>query len=267
MKGKRLTATGASGDNGRDNAPFFRDLESRASQHSVHALRLRDSSQAPLGVLLINSGANGQEVEAALARLGLGGRSFDAPAGSVAAQPESSAGQGSQARLLDRLAVELDRVQRTRMPCSLLLAKIVAAPAAAAAALAPCLHQVDILLEAGENTLAVILPGTNLGKARKRAEEFRAALRLASGAKARRQPMAFGLAVCHAYDTIAAGQLLEAAQGELAVAAQEGGDAIRHAAAMHHEDTCQVTVEERAQLFSLSLRSTTGRSKTEGKRA
>ncbi|MFH1021694.1 MAG: diguanylate cyclase, partial [Pseudomonadota bacterium] len=149
--------------------------------------------------------------------------------------------------------------QQTRLPCALLLVTLSghgagtsALAGQAAATLAPCLHPGELLSGFQRNSLALIMPGATVGKARRRAEEIRTILRntdFTKGATAAPPSLALGIAVCHAYETIPPDQFLTLAETELARAAKMGSDAICQSAAVRFEDSCQVTVEERAQLW------------------
>ena len=232
-----------------DNALLYRSLEEQASLHSVRAIRLTDTKRGSFGLLLVDDTMAEPEVASALAKL------------HFADQPrmeKNSHGDGNlpdQAWLRQQLAIELDRVRQTRLPCALLLMSLHPPAKAgakgltcqAAAAVAPCLHQGDVLSGFQKNSLALIMPGATVGKARKRAEEIKSILRGAAFSK--KTTLAMGIAVCHAYETIAADQFLALAEAELARAAKTGSDAICQSAAARSEDSCQVTVEERAQLW------------------
>jgi GGDEF domain-containing protein len=196
------------------------------------------------------------EAEAASALAGL--RFPDQPRPAALSQAEEEL--PDQAWLRRQLAVEMDRVQQSKLPCALLLITLsehragTGRPLAeqAAAALAPCLHPGDLLSSFQRNGLALIMPGAAVGKARRRAEEMRTALRTAAflkGTPGVTPSLALGIAVCHAYETMPADRLLTLAENELARAAKMGNDAICQRAAAHAEDSCQVTVEERAQLW------------------
>lgn len=232
-----------------DNAQLYRSLEEQACLHPVRAIRLTDKKREPFGLLLVDDTMPGSEVASALAGLHF----TDQPR-----MEKAGHGKGNlpdQAWLRQQLAMELDRVRQTRLPCALVLLSLQAPAKAgakgltdqAAAAVAPSLHQGDILSGSRKNDLALIMPGATVGKARKRAEEIRSILR--SAAFSKKAILSMGIAVCHAYETIAADQLLALAEAELARAAETGPDAICQSAAARSEDSCQVTVEERAQLW------------------
>lgn len=233
-----------------DIALLYRSLEKQAGRHPVRALRLTGQGGEPLGLLLIGNAISEAEVASALAGL----RLTDRPRPEAAVPREEAL--PDQAWLRRQLAVEMDRVQQSKLPCALLLITLAGSSrtlaAEAAAALAPCLHPGELLAGVQKNTLALILPGAAVGKARRRAEEMRTALR--NGAFAEDpagvvSSLALGIAVCHAYETMAADRLLALAEAELARAAKLGNGAICQRAAAHAEDSCQVTVEERAQLW------------------
>jgi len=224
-----------------NTALLYRSLEEQARQHPVRAIRLIGKGPEPLGLLLIDDTIPSSEMASVLAKL----RFTDQPRTTSLGQEKLP----DQAWLRQQLAVEMDRVRQTRLPCALVLITLSKAsvPTDQAAALAPCLHPGDLLSGFHRNGLAVIMPGTTVGKARKRAEEMRATLRSAPFAKS--ASLALGIAVCHAYETMAAEQLLTLAEAELTRAAKMGTDAICQSAAVRSEDSCQVTVEERAQLW------------------
>ncbi|MFQ6757519.1 MAG: hypothetical protein D9V46_06175 [Deltaproteobacteria bacterium] len=227
-----------------DTAQLYRSLEEQARHHPVRAIKLTGTGAAPLGLLLIDDIIPAPEVASLLAGL----RFPDQPRAASLGQPEGKL--PDLAWLRRQLAMELAQVQQTRLPCALLLiapsggASLVGQ---AAAALAPCLHPGDLLSGFQKTGLALIMPGASVGKARKRAEEIRTILRTAASSKG--TSLALGIAVCHAYETIPPDQFLALAEAELARAAKMGNDAICQSAAARAEDSCQVTVEERAQLW------------------
>jgi GGDEF domain-containing protein len=240
-----------------DTALLYRSLEKQASRHPVRTIRLNGKRPEPLGLLLIDADIPVPEVASALAGLRLADQLR--PATAVAS---GDASLPDQAWLHQQLTAELARVQQTRLPCALLLITLSGKPPTkngattligqAATALASSLHPVDVLASFQNTGLALIMPGATMGKARKRAEEIRTTLRtttFTTGATTITPKLALGIAVCHAYETIAPEQLLLLAEAELSRAAKLGGDAICQRAASQTEDSCQVTVEERAQLW------------------
>ncbi|MFA6497849.1 MAG: hypothetical protein WC256_04555 [Desulfurivibrionaceae bacterium] len=235
-----------------DTALLYCSLEKQARQHPVRTIRLTGKGPEPLGLLLINDGVPGPEAASILAGL----RFTDQPRPALVGKTEGEL--PDQTWLRQQLAVEMGRVQQTKLPCALLLitlsgqdAEANALVRQAATALAPCLPPGN-LLSGGRQGLALIMPGTTVGKARKWAEEIRATLRntaFTKGPTIVTPNLALGIAVCHAYETIPADQLLTLAEAELTRATKMGNDAICQSAAVRSEDSCQVTVEERAQLW------------------
>ncbi len=227
-----------------DTAQLYRSLEEQASRHPVRIIRLTGKGDAPLGLLFIDNGIPEAEAASLLAGLRF-------PAQPRAASPGQPEGKLPDLAWLRRqLAMELAQVQQTRLPCALILITLSGGntlAGQAAAALAPCLHPGDLLSGMQKNTLALIMPGASVGKARKRAEEIRTLLHAGASGKGTR--LALGIAVCHAYKTIPPDQFLALAEAELARAAAMGNDAICQSSAARAEDSCQVTVEERAQLW------------------
>lgn len=227
-----------------DTAQLYRSLEEQAGHHPVRTIRLTGKGAAPLGLLFVNNDIPASEVAAALAGLRFPDQTRAASAGT----PEGKL--PDLAWLRQQLAMELAQVQQTRLPCALLLITIsggATLTGQAAVALAPCLHPGDLLSGLQKNTLGLIMPGASVGKARKRAEEIRTILR--SGAFSKGASLALGIAVCHAYETIPPDHFLALAEAELARAVKMGNDAICQSSAARSEDSCQVTVEERAQLW------------------
>ena len=227
-----------------DTALLYRSLEEQVGQHPIRTIRLTGKGPEPLGLLLIDAGVSASELTPILAGL----RFADQPRPTSVGCTEGKL--PDLAWLRQQLGMELTQVQQSKLPCALLLLTLSGASSLAgqaAAALASCLHPVDLLSGYHKNGLALIMPGAAVGKARKRAEEIRATLRSTPFAKG--VSLALGIAVCHAYETIPADQLLTLAEAELARAAKMGNDAICQSAAVRSEDSCQVTVEERAQLW------------------
>lgn len=240
-----------------DTALLYRSLEKQASQHPVRTIRLNGKRPEPLGLLLIDADIPAPEVASALAGLRLADQLR--PPTTVASNDGTLP---DQAWLRQQLTAELARVQQTRLPCALLLITLSGKTPAkngattlidqAATALASSLHPMDVLTGFQDTGLALIMPGTTVGKARKRAEEIRATLHhttFTKGSSTITPNLALGIAVWHAYETIAPEQLLLLAETELSRAAKLGSDAICQRAASQTEDSCQVTVEERAQLW------------------
>lgn len=102
------------------------------------------------------------------------------------------------------------------------------------------------------SVFAVLLHGTNLGKAMLFAQQLRRDLRsqpLSLGQERLEITVSIGVGVCLAADLPAGDTLLSLAEQELQRAVEAGGDCICRFTPAHDPGSCQVTVEERAQLF------------------
>jgi diguanylate cyclase (GGDEF)-like protein len=235
----------------------------KASNYPLQSFRLEGKGQDTLGLLLVADNCSGHEIESAVANLGL---STKKPEKNPTIEEDDNPGQHDLHQLL---TIELDRVHRTKLPCALLLLDLSKKSISkkqkeqimtqAVAPLGSILHQIDIFSLDGQDHFAFILPGTNVGKARKRAQEIQQTIGQTNFSLANQKitPTAtMGIAICHAYDTLSASQLIDMAEEELNRALKKGPDAICHYSASRQEDSCQVTVEERAQLFSFLQKDT-----------
>lgn len=236
----------------KESALFFADLEQQAGHYPVRSVKITAKDRSLLGLFLMDDDAEATEIEAALTRLA---GSFNGKGNNVVADtggpPLNTIPEPG--RLKKILRAELDRVQLTRLPCSLLLLATEEQdddPATITAAIKECLHHVDILVRRNDNRFAVILPGTNLGKAVLRAKSIRTAT-LAAGIDSR-----LGIALCYANDRFSPGDLLAQAEAELARTREPDAEPICHVSGIRAEDACQVSVEERAQLFGFLIKDT-----------
>lgn len=168
------------------------------------------------------------------------------------------------------LATELDRVSRTRLPCSLLMLDIDhfksvndtyghengnVALQYVARVLKQELRKIDVAARYGGEEFVVILPTTGLVKAVEVAERLRLAIK-------KEPPVlkglpvtitaSFGVAMAFALGDMTAEVLIKMADEELYRAKKEGRDRVCHVPLSRPPKSCQVTVEERAQLFGLN---------------
>lgn len=150
----------------------------------------------------------------------------------------------------DCVHAELARVKKSRLPCSLLLIRIdennedrgLLNKAAATVEIAiECNHH---LAHFDHATLALLLPGLNRNRALRQACAIHQSLSAEITARVK-----IGLAVCMARTVPAAEEFMEMAFNELQKAEHEAGD-IFYSSPNQDDDSCQVTAEERAQLFS-----------------
>lgn len=262
-----MTSSGP--DQGTDH--LFSSLEQQAKPHGLKTLRLRSGEGECLGLLLLRRQAPAGAVHAALRNAilpdGHGAAARDG--GAAAACPDlcdDATGLPGPDRFKALLAAELDRVERTRLPCSLLLVAVDGlAPArdadehiiGAIPLVAQHLHRVDVFARFDRTIFSIALPGTNLGKALQRAATIRNSLTAEPDLPGGRKQNAWasiGIAVCHATDQMQIDTFLGAASRQLDRARKKAGGDICHAAQLRTDDACQVTVEERAQLFSLLIK-------------
>lgn len=150
----------------------------------------------------------------------------------------------------DWVQAELARVKKSRLPCSLLLIRIDGNGEdrgffnKAAAALEMAMEGEHHLAHFDHTTLALLLPGQNRNRALRQAGAIQQLLAAEITARVK-----IGLAVCLARAVPAAEEFMEMAFTELQKAEHEAGD-IFYSFPSQDEDSCQVTAEERAQLFS-----------------
>ncbi|MEW6595244.1 MAG: hypothetical protein AB1413_10290 [Thermodesulfobacteriota bacterium] len=233
-----------------DPARFLRETEQQAREHQLEPVRLVNGADTLLGLALLVPNLPAEIAREMLAQAScLLTTRDETPACGLAPASE-------QGELLALLQAEIERHRESRLPCSLLLLGLANAnpkikgktPARTRCqvitAIDPLLDHQDAAMPCDETTIAVLLPATSLGKARRRAAAIQAAL--ASGPHL----LCCGLSVCHAHEPLSAEEFLQRARQELERATALGNGALCHAALTTVDDSCQVTVEEREQLFS-----------------
>lgn len=153
----------------------------------------------------------------------------------------------------DCVHAELARVKKSRLPCSLLLIRIDGAGdkiflQKAAATLQKEIEGGHHLVHFDHATLALLLPGLNRNRALRQAGAIHQSLSADTAGR-----VTIGLAVCMARAVPAAEEFMAMALNELQKAEYETGD-IFYSFHNQDDDSCQVTAEERAQLFSFLTR-------------
>ena len=149
----------------------------------------------------------------------------------------------------DCVHAELARVKKSRLPCSLLLIRIdgiedrsfLKKAAATLKREIECDHHLAHLDHA---TLALLLSWLNRNRALRQAGSIHQSLSADTAGR-----VTIGLAVCMARAVPSAEEFMEMALHELQKAEYEAGD-IFYSFHNQDDDSCQVTAEERAQLFS-----------------
>lgn len=235
-----------------DLARFLHETEQQAQRHQLEAVRLQNGGDTLLGLALLVPNLPRETAREMLAQASC---LLTSPSETQSAAC-GLAHTDDATSVLALLRGEIDRHQESRLPCSLLLLSLASAKPGAKAkagartrcqaitAIAALLDHQDTVASCDEQTIAVLLPATSLGKARRRAAAIQAAL--ASGPHL----SCCGLSVCHAHEPLNAEEFLQRARQELERALALGNGALCHAALATVDDSCQVTVEERAQLFS-----------------
>ncbi|MCJ7604078.1 MAG: hypothetical protein MUO63_21590 [Desulfobulbaceae bacterium] len=149
----------------------------------------------------------------------------------------------------DCVHAELARVKKSRLPCFLLLIRIdgiedrsfLKKAAATLKREIECDHHLAHLDHA---TLALLLSGLNRNRALRQAGAIHQSLSADTAGR-----VTIGLAICMARAVPSAEEFMEMALNELQKAEYEAGD-IFYSFHNQDDDSCQVTAEERAQLFS-----------------
>jgi GGDEF domain-containing protein len=163
---------------------------------------------------------------------------------------ESQHGMAEHENFKSTVHSELDRVKKSRLPCSLLLTRINDAKdkgclGKALAALKKEMQAEAHLGHYDNETLAILLPGLNKNRALIQARAIHETFTAKTAAR-----VTSGLAVCVARAVPSSADLfINMAVKELLRADHEEGE-IFYSSEDAVEDGCQVSVEERAQLFS-----------------
>lgn len=153
----------------------------------------------------------------------------------------------------DCVHAELARVKKSRLPCSLLLIRVAGTGERsflqqAAATLKKEIEGDHHLAHFDHATLALLLPGLNRNRALRQAGAIHQSLSAAITVR-----VTIGLAVCMARAVPAADEFMAMALQELRKAEYETGD-IFYSFHQQDDDACQVTAEERVQLFNFLSR-------------
>lgn len=240
-----------------DLKKLFRDLEKKVKPYPLQSFRISGDT----GLLLLQNTIAPKSIEKALAAL-------TGNSDSRTTKTSKNIGFHDQVKFKDRLATELERVERTRLPCSLVLVAIDGFSSLCkkhgddhgkmalehiTAVITKHIHKVDTLARYDTNTFSILLPGSNLGKSLQRAKQLKKAIKnepLMVDGKPHLHTASLCVSTCHAYDKLSPEDFLETAVKKLTGATQKGSDKICQVPNTGREDSCQVTVEERAQLFS-----------------
>lgn len=245
-----------------DLSTFFLEVEKRALALPVQLIPLTDSHAHHIGLLLYRKDA-AESLQAALKKVLSPG---EIPSAETSLPAGCGKADDSRTLLPDGqefqriLAGELDRVGKTRLPCTLILlgihspAPVLPESRKALQQLAEIAHSVmghtGTLASHAADTLALVLPGTNLGKGLYYAGEIMATVQKNQPpSSALGSQIIMGAVVCHAFDNLKPESFLRLGEKELQRARKKGPGSICHFIPRSEENFCQVTVEERAELF------------------
>lgn len=255
---------------GKDPHLFFRDLEQQARNYQVRTVRVTGTNNSFIGLVLVAGDLSGAEMAAALTSLSGDAGRHD----SILATPLTGLTEATQFKRL--LSLELARVQRTRLPCALILLELdnFSVPGGQTAErdesvfnwvhdlVLTQVHALDIVGRCAQGPpasarseirLGIILPGTNFARALQRAQRVQQAVRAKPMMLGENQVLltsSMGIAICHAGINLTANDFISQAAAELERAQKNGGNSICHGTTSNPDDACQVSVEEKTQLFS-----------------
>lgn len=185
--------------------------------------------------------------EAKKNKLRLGLSDHETPFGKPApARLTTSTGLADREDLKASLNSELGRVKTSRLPCSLLLVKVdgMEEPPKAISAIKKEVPRNGLLAHYDHTVLSILLPGVNKKRALRRARAIQDALNSTMPHR-----VSIGLTVCTAREIPQTDVFIKMTAEELHKSEKAGGK-ICHRAEEAEDDVCQVTAEERAQLFS-----------------
>jgi len=273
-------------------ADIWQHIKDSVAPYPVRQLELTGDHDRLIGLLLLQNGRSSDEILQTLAggEKGVYPKTGERPAAikisevvrqlrsltdeidrlKNLSQTDPLTGLANVRYFRELLATELDRVSRTRLPCSLLMLDIDhfksindtyghengnVALQYLGRVLKQGLRKIDIAARYGGEEFVVILPATGLVKAVEVAERLRLAIK--------NQPLtlkglpmtitaSFGVTMASASGDITPEVLIKMADEELYRAKKEGRDRVCYAPVSRPPKSCQVTVEERAQLFGLN---------------
>ncbi len=229
----------------KKSAEFFRMIAVEADQFPVELIDITGKKSVQ-GVAIIDgclSAARKTELRQLIASL-----SASSKIPSIALLDKQT-GLPGKAGFVSQADAEIVRVRKSRLPCSLLLIKVLEKKGNNDLKTASSIikkESNDYLARFDRNVLALLLPGMNKNRAVKKAHTIHKALanELLSSS------VSIGLAICLARNIITTDNFINIAQEQLQRATKEGAG-VYHAARDIAEDSCQVTPEERAHLFSI----------------
>jgi diguanylate cyclase (GGDEF)-like protein len=241
---------------------LIRELEQRVRQYPFRTVRITGSGDELLGLFLLSNDVRLTEVDLQLA---LAGILRPQPLPAAGAGSDALAGETGTGSLEQLLASQIEATRQTRLPCALILLETDALPeappeemlAGITTLVRTAVRRSDILLRCDAARLAIILPSISLREATDCAERIRQALArelLLDEEQAPALTASIGIGLCYAGDRISAETFAAKVARELERARQQGGNRVCRVIDSRADCSCQVSVEERAELFSIFLR-------------
>ena len=246
-----------------DQYDILTRLQQQAAAHTLQSHLLGQRPTNPEGLLILSREVDYEHLRQQVFRL-LDPSSADGSTGPPIPEHPPRARQGSLSRnIAELLEVEQARVAKTRLPCALLLVElddftaIEESDAAMDSLIGVCrdhLEAVDILSVYERGKIVVILPGINRRQANTRAAAISAAMRSSSSPalpESASMTVSIATALYQAGDAMNAAGLLQRTAEELAGRGDRKNCLLFIDRGTEAQASCQVTVEERTQLFSL----------------
>lgn len=242
-----------------DPKQLIRDLEQWVQQqYPLRTVRITGRCEELLGLFLLAREVQltEHELQTALAGVFEGVPISEPPA---AREDETDSGRFEQI-----LASQIEHTRKTRLPCALILLEIDALAESPPAELQTelkalvqgAVRRSDILLECHLSRLAIILPSISLREATDCGERIRQTLAGTLPLEGDKPELtaSMGIGIYYAGDRIPAGTFAAKVARELERARQQGGNRICWTIDSRADCACQVSVEERAELFSIFLK-------------
>ena len=243
-----------------DRFDILRHLQQQAAAHTLQSHLLGQRASNPEGLLIFGRDADCSQLRQEVCRLLAPSSRTD----HAIPQSPHRARHGTLSRnIAELLEVEQARVAKTRLPCALLVVELDAfasideSDAAMDHMIHVCrdqLEAVDILSVYERGKIVVILPGVNRRQAEATAATLSKAVRSASSPTLSRSAaltVSIATALYQAGDSLNAADLLQRTVKELAGRGSRKNSLLFVDKEIEAEVSCQVTVEERAQLFSI----------------
>lgn len=255
-------------DAATDLERLFRDVEHQVQQYPFRSIRITGRGDELLGLFLLSqevrlTDRDLQSALAALFRRQAEDPQLPASPGDPAAPLVDRAG-GS--RLEEVLASQIEQSRQTRMPCALILLEIDVpgdsppverVMSEITTRVQAAVRHSDLLLRYGADRLAMILPSISLREATDCAERIRRTLAEELALSDDRSPAltaSIGIGLCYAGDHLSAEAFAASVTRELARARKQGGNRVCRVIDSRNDCSCQVSVEERAELFGIFMK-------------